>query len=69
MSFERSRLRISLTKHESNDIVCAKMETKRRFILNIKKRQLKLLGYILRNFFFGNISGQIEGNKYKSILA
>lgn len=40
--------RILRSEHVSNDEVLQKMESKRKLILNIKDRQLKFLGQIMR---------------------
>lgn len=48
----------------SNDNDLAKMETKRTCLPNIRKRQLELLGHIVRNedIDYLILAGQVEGN-------
>ncbi len=54
----------------SNDKVLEKMETKRKLILNIKKRQVKFLGHIMRKEGLENLilTGQIEGKRERKTM-
>ena len=62
MWFYRRMLRISWTQHVSNYEVLRRMQTKRRLMLDIRKRQLKFLGHIMRKKGLKNLilTGRIE---------
>lgn len=48
MWFYRRALKIPWTEHLSNEYVLKEMATKRTLLLNIRMRQLKFLGFIMR---------------------
>lgn len=49
----------------SNDEISERMQTRRKLILNIKERQLKFLGYVMRKVGLENLilTGRIEGKR------
>ena len=65
MWFYRRMLRISWTQHVSNYEVLRRMQTRRRLMLDIRKRQLKFLGHIMRKEGLENLilTGLIEGGR------
>ncbi|MGX9987587.1 reverse transcriptase domain-containing protein [Soonwooa purpurea] len=65
MWFYRRMLRISWTQHVSNYEVLRRMQTKRRLMLDIRKRQLKFLGHVMRKEGLENLilTGRIEGGR------
>ena len=65
MWFYRRMLRISWTQHVSNYEGLRRMQTRRKLKLDIRKRQLKFLGHIMRKEGLENLilTGRIEGGR------
>ena len=62
--FYRRMIRISYSQHISNEEVLRKVEARRNVIRNIRKRQLKFKGHVLRKRSMENlyITGFIDDN-------
>lgn len=65
--FYRRTLRISWTKRVSNDEILERMQARRKLIPNIRKRQLKPPGHVMRKEGLENLTltGRVEGKRYK----
>src|SRR5437870_13500742 len=65
MWFYRRILRISYTKHITNEEVLSRMATTRNLIITVRGRQMSFFGHVMRNKEIENfsISGTIEGNR------
>src|ERR1041385_1911783 len=63
--FYRRMLRIAWTEHASNVNVLRKAKAKRELVINIRKRQLKFLGHIMRKEDLEEIivTGKIDGKR------
>ena len=65
MWFYRRILRISYTKHITNEEVLNRMATTRNLIITVRRRQMSFFGHVMRNKEIENfsISGKIEGKR------
>ena len=65
MWFYRRILRISYTRHITNDEVLNRIGTTRNLINTVRNRQMSFLGHVMRNKVIENlsISGKIEGKR------
>lgn len=65
MWFYRRMLRIPWIEHVSSDKILEKMVTRRKLILNTRKRELKYQEHIMRKKGLENLilTGQIEGKE------
>src|ERR1700730_343134 len=67
MWFYRKILRISYTRHITNEKVLNKMATTRIILNTVRNRQMSFFDHVMRNKEIENIiiSGKIEGKRYK----
>jgi hypothetical protein len=65
MWFYRRILRISYTKHITNEEVLNRMGTTRKLIITVRSRQMSFFGHVMRNKEIESfsISGKIEGRR------
>ena len=65
MWFYRRILRISYTKHITNEEVLSRMATTRNLIITVRGRQMSFFGHVMRNKEIESfsISGKIEGKR------
>ena len=65
MWFYRRILRISYTKHITNEEVLNRMATTRNLIITVRRRQMSFFGHVMRNkeIEHFSISGKIEGKR------
>lgn len=56
--------------HMSNNEVLEKMETKKKIMFNLRKRQLKILGYIMKKAGLEKLihTGKIEGRSDRKMI-
>src|SRR5207244_13585270 len=63
MRFYRRILRISYTKHITNEEVLSRMATTRNLIITVRGRQMSFFGHVMRNKEIESKSVKIEGKR------